>query len=52
MFKLSEIASVVDSSVGKALSFSHEGPRFKSRPGHMFVWLLICDLIDCLTEEH
>ncbi len=24
-------ASVVDSSVGRALSFSHEGPRFKSR---------------------
>jgi hypothetical protein len=23
--------SVVDNSVGRALSFSHEGPRFKSR---------------------
>jgi hypothetical protein len=39
--------SVVDSSVGRALSFSHEGPRFKSRQGHLIVWLLICDLIDC-----
>ncbi len=33
--------SVVDSSVGRALSFSHEGPRFKSRRGHLFVSLLI-----------
>jgi hypothetical protein len=39
--------SVVESSVGRALSFSHVGPRFKSRGGHLFVSLLICDLIDC-----
>jgi hypothetical protein len=39
--------SVVDNSVGRALSFSHEGPRFKSRRGHLFLSLLICDLIDC-----
>jgi hypothetical protein len=38
---------VVDSSVGTALSFSHEGPWFKFRQGHLFVLLLICDLIDC-----
>jgi hypothetical protein len=43
---------VVDSSVGRALSFSHEGPQFKSRHGHLFVSLLICDLIDCSTDEH
>jgi hypothetical protein len=41
------IWSVVDSSVGRVLSFSHEGPRFKSLRGHLFVLLLICDLIDC-----
>jgi hypothetical protein len=29
--------SVVDTSVGRALSFSHEGPRFKSWRGHLFV---------------
>jgi hypothetical protein len=29
--KLTCILSVVDSSVGRALSFSHEGPWFKSR---------------------
>jgi hypothetical protein len=39
--------SVVDSSVGRALSFSHEGPWFKSRWGHLFFSLLIHDLIDC-----
>jgi hypothetical protein len=39
--------SVDNSSVGRALSFSHEGPRFKSRFGHLFVSLLICDQIDC-----
>ncbi len=38
---------LVDSSVGRALSFSHEGPQFKSGYGHLFVSLLICDLIDC-----
>jgi hypothetical protein len=39
--------SVVDSSVGRALSFSHEGPRFKPRRGHLFILLLIFGLIDC-----
>jgi hypothetical protein len=39
--------SVVNSSVGRALSFSHEGPRFKSQRGHLFASLLIWDLIDC-----
>jgi hypothetical protein len=39
--------SVVDGPVGRALSFSHEGPQFKSRCGHLFISLLICDLIDC-----
>jgi hypothetical protein len=39
--------SVVDSSVGRALSFSHEGPGFKSLWGHSFFSLLIRDLIDC-----
>jgi hypothetical protein len=38
---------VVNSSVGRALSFSHKGPWFKSQHGHLFVSLLICDLIDC-----
>jgi hypothetical protein len=38
---------VVDSSVGRALSFSHEGPWFKSLGGHLFILLLICDLIEC-----
>jgi hypothetical protein len=33
--------SVVDCSVG------HGGPQFKSRRGHLFISLLICDLIDC-----
>jgi hypothetical protein len=33
--------------LGRSLSFSHEGPQFKSRPGHLFISLLICDLIDC-----
>jgi hypothetical protein len=32
--------SVVDSSVGRALSFSHEGPWFKSCRGHLFASLL------------
>jgi hypothetical protein len=32
--------SVVDSSVGRALSFSHEGTRFKSRHGHLFVSMI------------
>jgi hypothetical protein len=41
-----KIEPVVDSSVGRVLSFSHEGPRFKSRRGHLFILLLICDLID------
>jgi hypothetical protein len=41
------IKSVVDSSVGRAVSFSHEGPRFISWRGHLFVLLLICALIDC-----
>jgi hypothetical protein len=41
------IVSVVDSSVGRVLSFSHERPRFKSWCGHLFISLLICDLIDC-----
>jgi hypothetical protein len=40
------IVSVVNSSVGRALSFSHERPRLKSQHGHLFVSLLICDLID------
>jgi hypothetical protein len=31
---------VVDSSVGRVLSFSHELPLFKSRHGHLFVLLL------------
>jgi hypothetical protein len=38
---------VVDSSVGRALSFSHEGPLFKYLRRHLLVLLLICDLIDC-----
>jgi hypothetical protein len=41
------ILSVVDSSVGRALSFCHEGPQLESRQGHLFVSLLICDVIDC-----
>jgi hypothetical protein len=43
----SAIKSVVNSSVGRVLSFSHEGPRFKSRCRHLFISLLFCDLIDC-----
>jgi hypothetical protein len=38
---------VVDSSIGSALSFSHEGLQFKSWHGLLLVWLLICDQIDC-----
>jgi hypothetical protein len=37
---------VVDSSVGRVLSFSHEGSWFKSWGGHLFISLLIWDLID------
>jgi hypothetical protein len=44
--------SVVDSLVGRVLSFSHEGPQFKSRHGYWFVSLLISYLIDCETDEH
>jgi hypothetical protein len=47
-----ETYKVVDSSVGRGLSHSHEGPRFKSQRGHLFGLLLICDLIDCLIDEH
>ncbi len=43
---------MVDVSVGSVLSFSHEENRFNSRHGHLFVLLLIRDLIDCLTDEH
>jgi hypothetical protein len=39
--------TVVDSSVGRSLSISHKGPQFKSWHRHLFVLLLICDLIDC-----
>jgi hypothetical protein len=35
--------SVVDSSVGRVFSFSHKGPCFKCRHGHLFVLLVICD---------
>jgi hypothetical protein len=51
LYKLKYL-SVVDNSVGRGLSFSHEGPRFKSRRRHLLISLLICDQIDCKTDEH
>ncbi len=50
--KAEKTLAEVESSVGRALSFSHEGPWFKSWCGHLFVSLLICELIDCKTDEH
>jgi hypothetical protein len=38
--KIGEL-SVVDSSVGRALSFSHEGLWLKSRNRHLFILLFM-----------
>jgi hypothetical protein len=44
---ISSLSSVIDNSVGSALSLSHEGLRFKSWFRHLLVLLFIHDLIDC-----
>jgi hypothetical protein len=42
-----KLRTLVDSSVGRVLSFSHGGQRFESQGGHLFILLLICDMINC-----